>query len=105
MEFDYAGLVDQSEFSLDHYWHAHLPEKIRGVPGLPSPDMRRRPCWCVWSTRWRSQRTIKFHAPLINVTGKKTTEEHWHSLNGPKQMGDHGAILGLNALNRPLTLI
>ena len=29
MEFDYTGLVNQNEFYPDHYWHAHLPEKIK----------------------------------------------------------------------------
>ena len=29
MEFDYADLINQNEFYLDHYWHAHLPEKVR----------------------------------------------------------------------------
>lgn len=33
MEFDYTGLVNQNEFYLDHYWHAHLPEKIREASG------------------------------------------------------------------------
>ncbi len=29
MEFDYTGLVNQNEFYPDHYWHAHLPVKIK----------------------------------------------------------------------------
>ena len=77
MEFDYTGLVNQNEFYLGHYRHVHVPEKIRGVRGLRSRGMRRRTCWTVWSTRWRSPRIIQFHAPFDKCDREEDYREAW----------------------------